>query len=264
MPDGTPGQVTFGVTQEEGIHFAPDGRSFVTSIGTSQSTVWVHDVRGDRQITSEGYVFNPVSFFFGYDTAGALVSVVAEVNNTYGGRHRYVLGPAERIGGSSRTGFRTPRELYVSPFLHGDRTYEWWFDAPLDAETLGITMHVDTPSSERIFTAHLGGQRRAMSDRTLALRPRHAETSVARSICPYCGVGCGQLVFHKDDEVVAIEGDRTYFDTNTSNHFHYYIEAEDRLFDIEATELSVNGLPDPPAGTKVARIDVIVRLRRDS
>ena len=57
FPDGTPEQVTFGVTEEEGIHFAPDGRSFVTSIGTSQSTVWVHDSRGDRQITSEGYAF---------------------------------------------------------------------------------------------------------------------------------------------------------------------------------------------------------------
>jgi serine/threonine protein kinase/Tol biopolymer transport system component len=59
FPDGTPEQVTFGVTQEEGIHFAPDGRSFVTSIGGSQSTVWVHDSRGDRQITSEGYSFLP-------------------------------------------------------------------------------------------------------------------------------------------------------------------------------------------------------------
>ena len=59
FPDGTPEQVTFGVTEEEGIHFAPDGRSFVTSIGTSQSTVWVHDSRGDRQITSEGYAFLP-------------------------------------------------------------------------------------------------------------------------------------------------------------------------------------------------------------
>ena len=56
---GTPEQVTFGVTQEEGIEFAPDGRSFVTSIGTSQSTVWVHDSRGDRQMTSEGYAFLP-------------------------------------------------------------------------------------------------------------------------------------------------------------------------------------------------------------
>jgi dipeptidyl aminopeptidase/acylaminoacyl peptidase len=59
FPDGMPEQVTFGVTQEEGIEFAPDGRSFVTSIGTSQSTVWVHDSRGDRQITSEGYAFLP-------------------------------------------------------------------------------------------------------------------------------------------------------------------------------------------------------------
>jgi Tol biopolymer transport system component len=59
FPDGTPEQVTFGVTEEEGIHFAPGGRSFVTSIGTSQSTVWIHDSQGDRQITSEGYSFRP-------------------------------------------------------------------------------------------------------------------------------------------------------------------------------------------------------------
>jgi Tol biopolymer transport system component/predicted Ser/Thr protein kinase len=58
-PDGTPEQVTFGVTEEEGIDFAPDGRSFVTSIGTSQSTVWIHDSRGDRQVTSEGFAFLP-------------------------------------------------------------------------------------------------------------------------------------------------------------------------------------------------------------
>ena len=59
FPDGTPEQVTFGATEEHGIHFAPDGRSFVTSIGTSQSTVWVHDANGTRQITSEGYGFRP-------------------------------------------------------------------------------------------------------------------------------------------------------------------------------------------------------------
>ena len=59
FPDGRPEQVTFGVATEEGIAFAPDGRSFVTSIGTSQSTVWVHDDRGERQLTSEGYGFLP-------------------------------------------------------------------------------------------------------------------------------------------------------------------------------------------------------------
>jgi Tol biopolymer transport system component len=59
FPDGTPEQVTFGVTEEEGIDFDPDGRSFVTSIGSRQSTVWIHDSRGDRQITSEGFAFFP-------------------------------------------------------------------------------------------------------------------------------------------------------------------------------------------------------------
>ena len=44
-----------------------------------------------------GYVFNPVSFFLNYDATGALTSVIAEVNNTYGGRRRYVLGPDQRI-----------------------------------------------------------------------------------------------------------------------------------------------------------------------
>jgi formate dehydrogenase major subunit len=46
-----------------------------------------------------------------------------------------------------------------------------------------------------------------MSPRTLTLQPRYAGASVARSVCPYCAVGCGQLVFHRGNEVVAIEGD---------------------------------------------------------
>jgi formate dehydrogenase major subunit len=47
----------------------------------------------------------------------------------------------------------------------------------------------------------------AMSEATHALRPKNEEASVARSICPYCGVGCGQLVYHRDGKVVSIEGD---------------------------------------------------------
>ena len=63
FPDGAPQQVTSGASQEEGIAFAPDGRSFVTAIGASQSTLWFHDSRGDRQITSEGFaVFPSLSF----------------------------------------------------------------------------------------------------------------------------------------------------------------------------------------------------------
>ncbi len=59
FPDGEPQQVTFGATEEHGVSFAPDGRSFVTSIGEEQNTVWIHDETGDRQITSQGYAYQP-------------------------------------------------------------------------------------------------------------------------------------------------------------------------------------------------------------
>jgi hypothetical protein len=113
-----------------------------------------------------GYVFNPVSFFLGYDAAGALTSVVAEVNNTYGGRHRYVFGPAERVPHARRIGFRRERVLFVSPFLHGDAMYEIWVDAPLDGD-LSITMHVDVDNA-RVFVARLTGRRHALGDLALA------------------------------------------------------------------------------------------------
>jgi Tol biopolymer transport system component len=59
FPNGEPEQVTSGATEEEGLAFAPDGRSFVTSIGIDQNTIWIHDSQGDRQITSQGYGYQP-------------------------------------------------------------------------------------------------------------------------------------------------------------------------------------------------------------
>ena len=113
-----------------------------------------------------GYVFNPVSFFLGYDEARVLTSVVAEVNNTYGGRHRYVFGPAERVAHARRIGFRRERVLFVSPFLHGDATYELWIEAPLDGD-LSITMHVDVEDA-RVLVARLTGTARTLTDLALA------------------------------------------------------------------------------------------------
>jgi eukaryotic-like serine/threonine-protein kinase len=59
FPNGAPEQVTFGATEEQEIAFDPDGRSFLTSVSTRQSTLWIHDMRGERQITSEGYAMLP-------------------------------------------------------------------------------------------------------------------------------------------------------------------------------------------------------------
>ena len=52
-----------------------------------------------------------------------------------------------------------------------------------------------------------GTGREAMSERTLRLAPRTSGAQVARSVCPYCGVGCGQRVLHSAGKLLAIEGD---------------------------------------------------------
>ncbi|MEJ2123774.1 MAG: transcriptional repressor, partial [Alphaproteobacteria bacterium] len=61
---------------------------------------------------------------------------------------------------------------------------------------------------------------------------------------------------------VAIEGARTYFDTNTSNHTHFYIEADDALLDVDNASPPVVTLPEPPEGTVISRVDVLVRLKK--
>jgi len=59
FPDGLPEQITSGPTEEEGIAMAPDGRSLLTAVGLTQSSVWVHDSQGDRQISLEGRASYP-------------------------------------------------------------------------------------------------------------------------------------------------------------------------------------------------------------
>ncbi len=59
FPDGEPEQVTSGATEEEGIAMAPDGKSLITSVGLRESTIWVRDRQGERQISSEGFATDP-------------------------------------------------------------------------------------------------------------------------------------------------------------------------------------------------------------
>ena len=63
------------------------------------------------------------------------------------------------------------------------------------------------PFIKQIQTGGDGTGPEAMSERTRTLGPRIEGAKVARSVCPYCGVGCGQLVFHKDNKLISIEGD---------------------------------------------------------
>jgi Fur family transcriptional regulator, iron response regulator len=63
---------------------------------------------------------------------------------------------------------------------------------------------------------------------------------------------------------LAIEGDRSYYDTNTSNHFHFFDNEKHALMDIDAEGVRVVGLPQLPTGKVIDRIDVIVRLKDKS
>ena len=60
---------------------------------------------------------------------------------------------------------------------------------------------------------------------------------------------------------VAIEGARTYFDTNVSDHHHFFVEGENRLIDVESP-IAIDNIPAPPPGMEVASVEVIVRVRR--
>jgi serine/threonine protein kinase len=59
FPDGAPQQLTSGLTEEDGFAVDPNGKSLIASVGTAQGTVWLHDQKGDRQISSEGYSSSP-------------------------------------------------------------------------------------------------------------------------------------------------------------------------------------------------------------
>ena len=59
---------------------------------------------------------------------------------------------------------------------------------------------------------------------------------------------------------LAIDGSKAYFDTNTSNHNHFFYEREGRLVDIPEDSIQVDGVPDAPDGMMISHIDVVVRL----
>ena len=63
------------------------------------------------------------------------------------------------------------------------------------------------PFLRQIATGTDGTGVEAMTTRTIELRPRNEAADVARSVCPYCGVGCGQLIFHRKGRLISVEGD---------------------------------------------------------
>jgi uncharacterized protein len=95
-----------------------------------------------------GHVFNPLSVFWCHRSTGELACVVAEVHNTYGGRHRYLL-PAERAD--------TAKAFYVSPFFEVDGEYRLSLPEPEEHLALAITLRRNGATA---LTATVTGTRR--------------------------------------------------------------------------------------------------------
>jgi uncharacterized protein len=115
-----------------------------------------------------GWVFNPITLYWCRDADGALVAVVAEVHNTYGGRHHYLL----EVSDDPEAGrARVDKDFYVSPFFPVDGEYR--MRVPEPGETLSATI-VLRRDGGTAFVATLRGRRRPVTARTvLAAVLRH-------------------------------------------------------------------------------------------
>ena len=63
---------------------------------------------------------------------------------------------------------------------------------------------------------------------------------------------------------ITVDGAKSYFDTNITDHAHFYWEDTFKLVDAPADQLKISVLPDVPAGAEIAKVDVVIRLRRKS
>jgi DUF1365 family protein len=106
-----------------------------------------------------GYVFNPLSVFWCHDRDGRLRHVIAEVHNTYGERHAYLLPPADLP-------VITAKKFYVSPFNAVDGYY--LVQAPRPDSEVDITVELRRDRAPA-FTANLRGQRRPATNRQVAI-----------------------------------------------------------------------------------------------
>ena len=115
------------------------------------------------------------------------------------------------------------------------------------------------PTRQRVALAHLLF---AEGDRHVTAEALH-EKAQARKVPVSLATVYNTL--HQFTEVgllreVAVEGAKTYFDTNTSNHYHFFCEPSGKLMDIATGAIRIEGLPEAPDGMAISRVDVLVRL----
>lgn len=105
-----------------------------------------------------GYVFNPLTVYYGFDSGGGLRLMIYEVNNTFGERHSYVI-PTDGSPNQS-----CAKKLFVSPFNNVEGHYDFNIQSPGDKLSLAVTL---TTADGPRLSAWFSGTRRALSDRAL-------------------------------------------------------------------------------------------------
>lgn len=119
------------------------------------------------------------------------------------------------------------------------------------------------PTRQRILLASLligNGEHRHVTAESLFAAARDTGESVSlatvyNTLRAFCDAGLLQEI--------TVDGSKSYFDTNTHDHPHYYWEDENRLSDAPADELVIARLPRAPEGTQVTSVDVIIRLKAE-
>ena len=117
------------------------------------------------------------------------------------------------------------------------------------------------PTRQRVALAELlfGGPHRHVSAEQL-----HGEASKALVNVSLATIYNTLHQFHEAGLLreVAVDASRSYFDTDTSDHHHFYVEDEQRMIDIPASSVEFAALPDAPMGMKVSHVDVVIRVRK--
>ena len=139
---------------------------------------------------------------------------------------------------------------------HGDLTGCPWHDVKSKLRDVGLR-----PTRQRMA---LGWILFAKGDRHVTAEMLYEEATRAKVPVSLATV---YNTLHQFTEVgllrqVAVDGSKAYFDTNNSEHHHFFVEDQNDLMDIPSTDVVVGKAPVPPEGYEIARIDVVVRLRR--
>ena len=134
-------------------------------------------------------------------------------------------------------------------------------DSATDQATLRLRQHGLRPTRQRV---ELAGIRFQDCDRHVTAESLHDEVNSAGVKVSLATV---YNTLHQFTEAgllrqVIVDASRCYFDTNTGDHQHFFVEKEGLLIDIPGETIAVAGVPAPPDGLSVDRVDVVVRVRR--